>query len=590
MADPQHTPSIFSNIGKITLGHDNPLNLGPRRFAHLEPVRGENRVLLISGFAGAGKTTLIETIANGLGEHHKKIAVIVNEQKGASTQVDLDRLAEDMLKIGIDGCACCASNTEVLDALKRFGKVGTKLSIIEQSGLSRTGELSTTIERAGFHPYVISVVSVEQLDSAFRRYVIPHVRAADAVFLTHVPDIGGEALARARALIGEATSDLAQKPKVVVMASPTSAFPPDVWESLSKSPVQNAQGVFGKLEALSGTRPGRSPIPGIEQQRLIDVSAFCEIEVILYPGLTPLEIGQALAHLTTDDGKNVEILRAKGVVSGKDLDYSVGDSGAKLQVVTRGTPSQLYNGQAYLVIRALNPRLRYDCWREISAKLGTPECGLDSARAVMGLYPSLQDFQRQAQDGNLHVVFGADSLLWELAESLAHIANVPDKSRQQQLAVSVAHLTHKFLAVRLDLMNVLVQPATLSQRSQPEWMFNFGFVASRVLVHPQLERMIASQDALRGPAERLWRMQPIKQMFVALSKLHRLQINGRSELTGADLYWLKKLAQKGLEGKELTPQLLAAIFGRVKEVAQRTQNTSWLGSLPKLADAFGVAR
>ena len=558
---------------------------------YLSAVRGEKNVLIVSGFAGAGKTTVLENIALGLGTERSKIAVIVNEIGGASTRVDLDRLTEDLSKLGISGCACCASNAQVLAELAGFQQMGKKLVVIEQSGLSRTGELAQTIKREGYNPYVVTVLNPHQLSST-KRYNAPHCRASDAIFFTHVNSSDANsnaALQNAQRFVAEITEDINPKPKGFILGSSESRFPSEVWEDSQRSAFERAKGIINKVGTLINRGSGRIDTTAqLEAARQLDVQNFVELEVILYPNFDLQRLPNTLANLTTNDGKNVAILRAKGVIQGKNIDIVVDERGLNLNTSNRTSPSTAFDGNNYLVVRSLSPDLK-KCWKYISTNLGTPECALDAVKAVGSLYPTLSQLQSQLQNENhIPVLFGADTLLWELSDALAHISNIPDKTRQGQLALSVANLAKIFLDVRINVMDVLCSEPASRLPDLAESMFNFSFVASRILVHPQLERMIAGQPALARPAEALWRRLPVTNMLHAMSSLRTLAINGLPEISTADIAWMKLIIEKGAKIEGIDRTLIHKTFQAVSRLASASRNRSWADKLSDLQSAFGI--
>ena len=72
-------------------------------------------ITLLSGFLGAGKTTIINHLLSD--PNAGKIAVIVNEFGEIGIDGDLiSRADEDMLEL-TNGCICCAAQGDLMDAL-----------------------------------------------------------------------------------------------------------------------------------------------------------------------------------------------------------------------------------------------------------------------------------------------------------------------------------------------------------------------------------------------------------------------------------------------------------------------------------------
>ena len=75
-------------------------------------------ITLLTGFLGAGKTTLVNRLLSA--PDAGKIAVIVNEFGEIGIDVDLiARASEDMLEL-TNGCICCAARGDLMDGLNRL--------------------------------------------------------------------------------------------------------------------------------------------------------------------------------------------------------------------------------------------------------------------------------------------------------------------------------------------------------------------------------------------------------------------------------------------------------------------------------------
>ncbi|MFP5363563.1 MAG: CobW family GTP-binding protein [Thermoleophilia bacterium] len=102
--------------------------------------QGPIPITVVSGFLGAGKTSLINRLvtARAGGE---RIGVVVNEagEIGLDGQL-LGDATDDVVEIA-DGCVCCTSQGELLDAITRLHRAAGRLDriIVETSGLADPG-------------------------------------------------------------------------------------------------------------------------------------------------------------------------------------------------------------------------------------------------------------------------------------------------------------------------------------------------------------------------------------------------------------------------------------------------------------------
>ena len=97
-------------------------------------------ITLLTGFLGAGKTTLVNRLLSA--PDAGKIAVIVNEFGEIGIDGDLiARADEDMLEL-TNGCICCAAQGDLMDGLNRlFSNDNQGLRLVRDVGLAAVNEL-----------------------------------------------------------------------------------------------------------------------------------------------------------------------------------------------------------------------------------------------------------------------------------------------------------------------------------------------------------------------------------------------------------------------------------------------------------------
>ena len=164
-------------------------------------------VLVIAGYLGAGKTTLINQVLHNATQ---KIAVIVNDF--GSVNIDATLIAEkhdDTIEL-TNGCICCAvgeSLADVLFAITDREKL-PDLVIIEASGVADPSAVAAFTHIDGFHHLgnVVLVDACNALDTArdplvgrtFRR----QVEAANLLVLTKSDAVTAEHTAEVMELLG----------------------------------------------------------------------------------------------------------------------------------------------------------------------------------------------------------------------------------------------------------------------------------------------------------------------------------------------------------------------------------------------------
>ena len=129
---------------------------------------GELPVTVLSGFLGAGKTSVLSHILNN--RENKKVAVIVNDMSEINidaatlkSEVSLNRSEEKLIEMS-NGCICCTLREDLLEEVNKLAKEGRfDHLVIESTGISEPLPVAETFTFADEQG--VSLSDVAKLDT-----------------------------------------------------------------------------------------------------------------------------------------------------------------------------------------------------------------------------------------------------------------------------------------------------------------------------------------------------------------------------------------------------------------------------------------
>ena len=162
------------------------------------------RLLVIGGFLGAGKTTLVNHL---LAHADRKIAVLVNDFGAVAVDAALIAAADATSMTLANGCVCCSTGDDFGAALERVAAGRPELVIVEASGVAdpwRIAQLALIEPGFELGPLVVladaSTLPRQLADNAIGDVVRGQLAYADIVVLTKT-DVAGNELAQSRAAV-----------------------------------------------------------------------------------------------------------------------------------------------------------------------------------------------------------------------------------------------------------------------------------------------------------------------------------------------------------------------------------------------------
>ena len=157
-------------------------------------------ILLVTGFLGAGKTTLINDLLQS--DHGLRIAAIVNDFGAINIDAALLESASDSV-IGLrNGCICCSLQGDLLRTLKQVlaGASSPDLIVIEASGVADPGGimqglLDPMIWHQASLDTVLCVIDVPDFSARKDDPLwLAQVRQSDVIFLAKTESLSDEEL------------------------------------------------------------------------------------------------------------------------------------------------------------------------------------------------------------------------------------------------------------------------------------------------------------------------------------------------------------------------------------------------------------
>jgi cobalamin biosynthesis protein CobW len=192
-------------------------------------------VLVVGGFLGSGKTSLVRHLLDDAAERGRRLAVVSNEFGDLGIDAALLAAADDDYVELSGGCVCCKLSDELLvtlEALRR--RAEPDAIVLETSGVALPFETQLQLWRDPVRQWVeddiaVVVVNAEQLasgrdlDDTFEQ----QVSSADLLVLNQLDRVTDAALARLEATLREIEPEAPILHTTHGRVDPVLLFPPD---------------------------------------------------------------------------------------------------------------------------------------------------------------------------------------------------------------------------------------------------------------------------------------------------------------------------------------------------------------------------
>ena len=185
------------------------------------------KILIVSGFLGAGKTTFIKALA----KHTKKdFAILENEYGAAGIDADRLRAEEGQSPVNIwemtEGCICCSAKGDFsLSVLSIANTIDPEYLVIEPTGVGMLGNVMENLKQIEYeHISILAPVTIADIYS-YRRYL----KEYPALYENQIKDAGTIFLSKSEQASAEEKEEARQ---VLAGINPTATIYTDHYSSL----------------------------------------------------------------------------------------------------------------------------------------------------------------------------------------------------------------------------------------------------------------------------------------------------------------------------------------------------------------------
>lgn len=204
--------------------------------------------LVVSGFLGAGKTTLIRYILQEAQQKGLRLAVVTNEfgELGIDQALLSGESGEDYVEL-TGGCVCCKLSNELLSSLQRiWERVRPDRVIVETSGVALPFETLMTFWREPVSKWVgeslaVVVVNAEQVDAGrdLQGTFEQQVSSADLLVLNKIDLVSLGRLSHLESVLNDLAPGTPIVRSVGGQVDTALLFPPNPGEKQENRPVKH---------------------------------------------------------------------------------------------------------------------------------------------------------------------------------------------------------------------------------------------------------------------------------------------------------------------------------------------------------------
>jgi len=163
------------------------------------------RLLVIAGFLGSGKTTILLDVARRLTDDGFSLAIVENEIGEIGVDGEVVRRHGLPVREIFGGCICCTLQIGLVETLRDVeAEFAPDYAVVEPTGLAAPGDVVATVRK--LMPSLESITTLTLVDAerwemlweVVEPLVTAQVEAADVVVVNKADAAGEEATAAAR--------------------------------------------------------------------------------------------------------------------------------------------------------------------------------------------------------------------------------------------------------------------------------------------------------------------------------------------------------------------------------------------------------
>lgn len=152
------------------------------------------KILLVTGFLGAGKTTFIKELAKNI-----NLEFVVLENEYADVGVDGDFLDEKNLEIYemSEGCICCSMKGDFKSSIKKiYNEINPEYLLVEPTGVGMLSSIIENIKELDINEIeilapitLIDISSYEEYLESFENFFIDNLKNTSNIIFTRINEI-----------------------------------------------------------------------------------------------------------------------------------------------------------------------------------------------------------------------------------------------------------------------------------------------------------------------------------------------------------------------------------------------------------------